>query len=100
LTASSRNNLYNRDSLNQVLLDLFHDSSFFVLLAKHDMNKKKEEQEISYQDTNKYKVDKNSSLLNFVLNSLKHKDMAGARLEAKGRLTRRFTASRSVFKIK
>jgi hypothetical protein len=64
------------------------------------MNKKKEEQEISYQDTNKYKVDKNSSLLNFVLNSLKHKDMAGARLEAKGRLTRRFTASRSVFKIK
>jgi hypothetical protein len=29
-----------------------------------------------------------------------HKDMAGIRLEAKGRLTRRFTASRSVFKIK
>jgi hypothetical protein len=26
--------------------------------------------------------------------------MAGVRLEAKGRLTRRFTASRSVFKIK
>ena len=39
-------------------------------------------------------------MLNFILNSLKHKDIAGARLEAKGRLTRRFTASRSVFKIK
>jgi hypothetical protein len=34
------------------------------------------------------------------LNSLNHKNMAGVRLEAKGRLTRRFTASRSVFKIK
>ena len=40
------------------------------------------------------------NLMNFVLNSLKHKNMAGVRLEAKGRLTRRFTASRSVFKIK
>ena len=39
-------------------------------------------------------------MVNFILNSLKHKDIAGARLEAKGRLTRRFTASRSVFKIK
>ena len=42
----------------------------------------------------------NSKIENFVLNSLKHKSMAGARLEAKGRLTKRFTASRSVFKIK
>jgi hypothetical protein len=31
---------------------------------------------------------------------LKYKSIAGARLEAKGRLTRRFTASRSVLKIK
>jgi len=35
-----------------------------------------------------------------VLNNLKYKMMAGARLEAKGRLTRRFTASRAVFKVK
>ena len=86
LKVSSINNIYNRDSLNKVMLDLFHV--------------KKEEQEISCIYPNKYKVDSNSSLLNFILNSLKHKDMAGARLEAKGRLTRRFTASRSVFKIK
>jgi hypothetical protein len=39
-------------------------------------------------------------LLNYVINSLKYKNMAGVRLEAKGRLTRRFTASRSVIKIK
>lgn len=88
LKVSSINNIYNKDSLNQVMLDLFH--VFF----------KKEEQEISCIYPRNYKVNNNSSLLNFILNSLKHKDMAGARLEAKGRLTRRFTAARSVFKIK
>jgi hypothetical protein len=36
---------------------------------------------------------------NFVLFNLKHREMAGVRVEAKGRLTRRFTASRSVFKM-
>jgi len=40
------------------------------------------------------------SLRNYVLKSLKHVNMAGIRIEAKGRLTRRFTASRSVFKMK
>jgi hypothetical protein len=52
---------------------------------------------------NNYKGDKSNldnNLLNHVLLNLKHKSMAGVRLEAKGRLTRRFTASRSVFKIK
>jgi len=36
----------------------------------------------------------------FLFNNLKHKAIGGVRLEAKGRLTRRFTASRSVFKVK
>lgn len=36
----------------------------------------------------------------FLFNHLKHKAIGGVRLEAKGRLTRRFTASRSVFKVK
>ena len=40
------------------------------------------------------------SLKDYVLKSLKHAKVAGIRIEAKGRLTRRFTASRSVFKIK
>lgn len=35
-----------------------------------------------------------------VLNSLKYKWITGARLEAKGRLTKRFTASRSQFKFR
>jgi len=36
----------------------------------------------------------------FLFNNLKYKAIGGVRLEAKGRLTRRFTASRSVFKVK
>jgi hypothetical protein len=40
------------------------------------------------------------SLRNSILRSLKHINMAGIRIEAKGRLTRRFTASRSVFKMR
>lgn len=40
------------------------------------------------------------SFTNYVLKSLKHLKMRGIRVEAKGRITRRFTASRSVFKMK
>lgn len=36
----------------------------------------------------------------YVLKSLKHLKLRGIRLEAKGRLTRRFTAARSVFKLR
>ena len=39
-------------------------------------------------------------LENNVLNSLKHKTIRGVRLEAAGRLTKRLTASRSIFKLK
>lgn len=38
--------------------------------------------------------------IKIVLNSLKYKWVTGVRLEAKGRLTRRFTASRAVYKFK
>lgn len=51
-------------------------------------------------DNNKNKGNLSNIILNDVLLLLKHKNMAGVRLEAKGRLTRRFTASRSVFKVK
>jgi hypothetical protein len=40
------------------------------------------------------------SLKNYVLRSLKHLKLRGIRLEAKGRLTRRFTAARSVSKLR
>jgi hypothetical protein len=72
----------NKD-LNSLLLELFDNSSIGVNAIQN-----KEENNTS------------QSLISFILNSLNHKNMAGVRLEAKGRLTRRFTASRSVFKIK
>lgn len=74
---------YSKDVFNKLLLDLFNNSSYIIS-----------------KENNKNTINKSNLLLNFILNLLKHKNMAGARLEAKGRLTRRFTASRSVFKIK
>lgn len=41
-----------------------------------------------------------NNIENNVFNSLKHKKINGIRLEASGRLTRRLTASRSIFKYK
>jgi hypothetical protein len=46
------------------------------------------------------KMERYVNLSNYVIFNLKHRKMAGVRVEAKGRLTRRFTASRSVFKMK
>jgi len=42
----------------------------------------------------------NNSLEKDVLNSIKYKAVYGVRLEASGRLSKRLTASRSVFKLK
>jgi hypothetical protein len=39
-------------------------------------------------------------LQNYVLKHLKHLELSGVRLEAKGRLTRRYTAARSVYQLK
>ena len=92
LTTNSLAINLKRDSINDLLTGLFITSNF---------NKKLEVSE-SGKD-NKCNGDKSnldSNLLNHVLLHLKYKSMAGVRLEAKGRLTRRFTASRSVFKIK
>jgi hypothetical protein len=40
------------------------------------------------------------SLKSYIFRFLKHFKLRGIRVEAKGRLTRRFTASRSVFKVR
>jgi len=60
-----------------------------------------------YADSLKLKDEKNTklserniSLKNYILKTLKHIKMRGIRVEAKGRITKRFTASRSVFKMK
>ena len=74
----------NLDSLNKLLLGFFPSS---------------ENLEINFKDrstTIKLPI----SLETYVLKTLKHLKLAGVRVEAKGRLTKRFTASRSVFKMR
>jgi hypothetical protein len=78
------------DNLNQLLTSIFTSSNFLKKLGENK----------SYESHSKHKVNSNTNLLNYILNKIRHKNMAGVRLEARGRLTRRFTASRSVFKIK
>jgi len=73
-----------KDNLNKFMLNLFKSSNFITKLGK----------DISNIENRKV------GLLTNVLNSLKYKKIGGIRLEAKGRLTRRLTASRSIFKIR
>jgi hypothetical protein len=75
------NNITEIDSLNNLLLEFFPSA-----------NNLKIETNLS---TNKHSI----SLKNYVFRYLKHFKLAGVRLEAKGRLTKRFKASRSVFKL-
>lgn len=55
---------------------------------------------IFLNDVTPKKKDNKLFLRNIIINNLKYKHTTGFRLEAKGRLSRRFTASRSVFKLK
>ena len=65
--------ILNNDALDQIL------GNFFKLNALNELD---------------------SNLENTVLNSIKHKPVSGIRIEASGRLSRRITAARSVFKVK
>jgi hypothetical protein len=75
-------NLVDKDFLSQFIFDLLDSKSPLNMQDKEILG------------------NKNSNVESIVLSSLKHKIMAGVRLEVKGRLTRRFTASRAVFKIR
>lgn len=57
-------------------------------------------EKIFKESINLDKKDSNLISKNFVFPTLKYKDVTGFRLEARGRLTRRYTASRSVTKIR
>nr|YP_009827967.1 ribosomal protein S3 [Antarctomyces pellizariae]YP_010943469.1 ribosomal protein S3 [Antarctomyces psychrotrophicus]QIZ74881.1 ribosomal protein S3 [Antarctomyces pellizariae]WLS55498.1 ribosomal protein S3 [Antarctomyces psychrotrophicus] len=74
----------NKDTLDQLLLDILPYST----VAKSCVN---EADQINSDLSNP---------LDLVISSLKYKTTAGVRLETRGRLTKRFTASRSVFKVK
>ena len=73
-----------RDPLNNLLLDIFPWKDNLKTTSKYRWSLKKH----------------SISLKNYLLKHLKHMKLRGIRVEAKGRLTRRLTASRSVFKMK
>jgi hypothetical protein len=75
---------YIKDRLQNLLLKFFPSSDNLTINVKKRSSS----------------IDRSISLENYVLKSLKHLNLRGIRVEAKGRLTRRFTASRSVLKRK
>jgi hypothetical protein len=74
----------NKDSLNKLLLKFFPSSDNLEMDLKNRSSL----------------IKLPVSLEIYVLKTLKHLKLAGVRVEAKGRLTKRFTASRSVFKMR
>jgi Mitochondrial ribosomal protein (VAR1) len=76
----------NIDPLNKLLLD-FYPSCDNLNMEKKDKHRSS-------------KTLLPVSLETYVLKFLKHMKLSGVRIEAKGRLTKRFTASRSVFKLR
>jgi hypothetical protein len=70
----------NGDSLNKLLLNYFSSGN-----------------KLEIEDS--YGVKQPISLRDYVFRYLKHFRLSGVRLEARGRLSKRFTASRSIFKL-
>ena len=76
---------YNTDTINNKLKECFF------------INK----QRLVFSDLyDKKRVCSYVGLEDAVINTLKHKSLSGIRLEASGRLTRRITAARSIYKVK
>lgn len=83
-TMFTKNNKKNYDGLNKLLLNFYPSADNLKLnVIRKPFNI---QHPISLEDS--------------VLRSLKHLNLRGIRVEAKGRLTRRFTASRSVSKMR
>jgi hypothetical protein len=95
---SNRKNYFINDIRNMYINDMFNNQidkkdSLNELLSNYFPSGNKLEIE------NLFGIKQNISLRNYVFRYLKHFRLAGVRLEARGRISRRFTASRSVFKL-
>ena len=76
--------------------------SFFGLFVSVDKNNLLVDSEnvinSLFNDFSKNKI--NSNIKRIILNKIRYKKLTGVRISAAGRLTRRYTASRSQYKIK
>lgn len=75
----------SRSNLDEILNELYYN-------ILHNKDKLENEQEVLNRDYSKVK--------SIIFKSIKYKNIAGIRLEAKGRLTKRYRADKSVFKFK
>lgn len=90
IDSSAVNNI-KEDSLNKLLLSFYPSNENLELDFRHNAKNDRPGEEV---------MSLPADLETYVLKTLKHLKLAGVRIEAKGRLTKRFTASRSVFKMK
>lgn len=101
-------NVLNKDKMDVVLNKLYPNSlaqsfnlkSYLTLTSENSLTENLEN--VSVQSTDMLNQIKAKAVAKNVkiLNQIRYKWVTGVRLEAAGRLTRRFTASRSVFKFK
>lgn len=91
----SAKSLYNSDYLQAILKALYA----YPLVNGPRALKYKQERLFTQIPSNK-KENSMSNKITSVLNTIKYKWVTGVRLEAAGRLTRRYTAARSVFKYR
>jgi hypothetical protein len=73
----SLNSIINNNNLEKVLSELYNNSFNKIDYGKDNLDVK-----------------------NIILNSVKYKNIGGIRLEIKGRLTKRYRADRSIFKVR
>jgi hypothetical protein len=83
----------NNEVQDLITKDLFFNNVNSISESSDNLN---ETLKTLYSNSNRESI----SLEDTVLNSIKHKAVSGIRLEASGRLTRRITAAKSVYKFK
>jgi hypothetical protein len=98
IDVSNKKNYFINDVRNKYINDMFNNGivkkdSLNELLSNHFPSANK----LEIEDL--FGVKKNISLKDYIFRYLKHFRLAGVRLEAKGRISKRYTASRSVFKL-
>ena len=86
-----KNNIFKENILKY--LHMFTDVNFKEI--DPELNMSKEIKIISPKDDLN-----NPNLKNLIFNSIKYKNMGGIRLEVKGRLTKRYRADRSIYRLK
>lgn len=71
-----------------------------VQASRPDLPRAKQGTKAAYLGKPATSVNTYNQVLDLAMSSIKYTCLAGARLEGRGRLTKRFTASRAVFKVK